>query len=290
MVLGLLFIVLAAVIRRVTSSDFTRQVALATSLAGQLLFAGGVAESSSSDEVEAFFLTLLVTNALLIGAIADRTHRFLSVCFIVTSAVSIVYLEEAQAIVPLFGPALAAGVVGLMRAEGRIVALGLDELLTPVTAGMLMSALGCLMLSTLYVLPEIADDFTFYPRPWISTVLLGALLLYVAHDVWSAMFDDSAGAAWVVAYASTLLVIGAAMAAPGLILSLLVMTLGLVHGNRLYAGTGVVFLVVFTAAYFYGIDATMLVKSATLVGTGIAVLVARRALLSVAGAQIVADA
>ena len=60
------------------------------------------------------------------------------------------------------------------------------------------------------------------------------------------------------------------------------MALGLVHGNPMYAGAGVVFLVVFIGAYFYGIDATMLTKSVTLVGTGVAILLARRTLISLA--------
>jgi len=145
-----------------------------------------------------------------------------------------------------------------------------------------MSALGCLMLSTLYVLPRDAENFTFYPRPWISTLLLGALLCYVQRDIWSAMFGDPKGKAAMAAYGVTAIVILASLPAPGLTLALLVMALGLVHGSPMYAGTGVVFLVVFTGGYFYGIDTTMLTKSVTLAGTGVAILFARRALLDLA--------
>ncbi len=278
--LGLLFIFVAVVGRRVTNSDFTRQATIATSLAGQGLLAGGIA--LSFDEFDSAIVTLILTNTLLIRIFPDRTHRFLSVLFIVSSLVTLVYLHEAQAILPLFGPLLALGVVALMEAETRIVSRGLDEILTPVTAGMLMSALGCLMLSTLYVLPELAESFTFYPRPWISTLLLGALLLYMQRDIWSAMFGDPTGSAAMVAYGVTAVVIVAALPAPGLILALLVIALGLVHGNPMYAGAGVVFLVVFTGGYFYGIDTTMFTKSVTLVGTGGAILLARRALISLA--------
>ena len=63
---------------------------------------------------------------------------------------------------------------------------------------------------------------------------------------------------------------------------LLVMALGLVHGNPMFAGAGVVFLVVFTGTYFYGIDTTMFAKSVTLVATGGAILLARRVLISFA--------
>ena len=106
--------------------------------------------------------------------------------------------------------------------------------------------------------------------------------MYVQRDIWSAMFGDPKGSAALAAYGVTVVVILAALPAPGLILALLVMALGLVHGNPMYAGAGVVFLVVFIGAYFYGIDATMLTKSVTLIGTGGAILLARRALISLA--------
>ena len=281
-VLGLLFIFVAVAGLHVTNSAFTRQAAIATSLAGQGLLAGGIAEAGSFDVFDSVFVTLILTNAVLIRIFPDRTHRFLSVLFIVSSAVTLLYVREAQAILPVFGPLLALGVLVLLEAETRIVSKGLDEILTPITAGMLMSALGCLTLSTLYVLPEVAESFVFYPRPWISTLLLGALLFYVQRDIWSAMFGDPTGSAAVAGYGVTALVIVAALPAPGLILALFVMALGLVHGNPMYAGAGVVFLVVFIGAYFYGIDATMLTKSVTLVGTGVAILLARRTLISLA--------
>ena len=278
--LGLVFIVLAWVVRKTTDNDFTRQATLATSLAGQLLLAGGVAQEASSSEIEAFFTTLILTNAVLVAVVADRTHRFLSVVIIVTSVVSLVYLHEAQTVVPVLAPLLAASVVVLLWAEPTIVASGLDELLIPVTAGILVSALGCTMLSTLYVLPELMDDFVFYPRPWISTLLFGALLLYAERDVWSGMFGSPDGRGASGAYGVTLILIVTSLPAPGLILALLVMVLGLVHGSRPYTGTGVVFLALFLGTYFYGIDLSMLAKSATLVATGGAVLLARRVLLA----------
>ena len=213
--LGLLFIFVAVAGLHVTNSAFTRQAAIATSLAGQGLLAGGIAEAGSFNVFDSVFVTLILTNAVLIRIFPDRTHRFLSVLFIVSSAVTLLYVREAQAILPVFGPLLALGVLVLLEAETRIVSKGLDEILTPITAGMLMSALGCLTLSTLYVLPQVAESFAFYPRPWISTLLLGALLFYVQRDIWSAMFGDPTGSAAVAGYGVTALVIVAALPRPG---------------------------------------------------------------------------
>jgi hypothetical protein len=281
--LGLVFIFVSIMIRRATKSEFLRHSAIATSLSGQGLLAGGIAYAGDFQGVDSVFLTLIVANVLLLGAFPDRNHRYLSVMLIVGSVVSLVYLHEAQAILPVFGPLLAFGVVVLMESEARMVSAGLDEALIPIMAGMLVSAFGCLLLSTLYIIPEVAEGFTFYPRPWISTLLFGALLFYVQRDIWAGMFGDPGGKAATVAYGLTAVVLIAALPAPGLILALLVMAVGLVHGSLFYAGSGVVFLTVFLGAFFYGIDISMLTKSATLVGTGVAILLARRVLTSFTG-------
>jgi hypothetical protein len=279
-VLGLIFISVSILIRRTLKSDFTRQAALATSMAGQGMLAGGIAFAGEMEGFDSALLSVIVTNAVLLGAYPDKTHRYLSVLFIVGSVVGLIYYHEAQVILPLLGPLLALGVVIFMRDEASYVSRGLDEIMVPVTAGMLMSALGCLLLSTLYIIPEIAEEFAFYPRPWISTLLFGALLLHVQREIWAEMFGNPSGGAALAAYGMTTVVILAALPAPGLILALLVMALGLVHRNRLCAGTGVAYLAVFTGTYFYGIDLTMLTKSVTLVATGLAILLARGLLIS----------
>ena len=141
--------------------------------------------------------------------------------------------------------------------------------------GLMISAFGCLMLSTVYILPELSDRFQIYPRPWISTLLLGALFLYLGTRTWHQFLDASNARARITLYATMVIVIAAAWAAPGLLLALTVIMLGAASGNRVFAGAGIGFLVIFVATYFYGIQVTVMVKSMTLVGTGIAILLAR---------------
>jgi uncharacterized membrane protein len=85
-----------------------------------------------------------------------------------------------------------------------------------------------------------------------------------------------------VIYGLMAVVIGAAWAAPGLLLALIVVMLGASSGSRVFIGAGITFLAIFLAAFFYGIQITMLTKSITLVATGTAVLVARWLILRVA--------
>lgn len=81
------------------------------------------------------------------------------------------------------------------------------------------------------------------------------------------------------------LVIASSWAAPGLLLALIVAMLGTAAGNKSFTGAGIAFLALFIAAYFYGIETTMLTKSYTLVGSGAAVLLARWVLLKAIPAE-----
>jgi uncharacterized membrane protein len=62
-------------------------------------------------------------------------------------------------------------------------------------------------------------------------------------------------------------------------IALLVMLLGAGQGNRVMTGTGIGFLVVFAGAYFYGVDISLLMKSPTLLATGLVMLAGRWGLL-----------
>ena len=118
--------------------------------------------------------------------------------------------------------------------------------------------------------------FEFYPRPWISTILLGGLLVYVANVSWSELLAERSTASRVVVFALLITVIAAAWNVPGVILALIVMLLGAGMTHVTMIGAGVGFLVVFLAAYFWGIQLTMMQKAATLVSTGAAIIFASR--------------
>ena len=72
-----------------------------------------------------------------------------------------------------------------------------------------------MLLNPVVVLPDLGEDFRFYPRPWISTLLLGALFLYVGSFTLQPLAADAGRAAVPVTYALMLAVIACAWAAPG---------------------------------------------------------------------------
>jgi uncharacterized membrane protein len=156
---------------------------------------------------------------------------------------------------------------------------GRGALIRPLMTGLMLTAFGYLMLATIYILPEIRVDEVFYPRPWISTILLGALFLYLGSRIWRQLSGNANRNTSYVLHGLMFLIVVAAWANPGLLLALIVTMLGAASGNRAYIGAGTGFLVVFTGAYFYGIEISMLTKSMTLVASGAAVLLARWVLL-----------
>lgn len=285
-VIGLALIIAATWIRRqgrFEGNDFVLQCTLATSLAGQALFGWGLADLLPGDEIKTGCVILLAMSSLLFFVFPDRIHRVLMVLFAASALVMLVYAFEMNGAVPVIGPLFAAALVWLYSKRPALTSAGHGELVRPLASGLMLAAFGCLLLSTIYVLPELGNDFTFYPLPWISTVLLGALFMLVGYRVWPALLAGGNSASGPVIRLAMLAVIAAAWAAPGLLLALVVVLLGAGSGHRTFVGAGIAFLVVFVGAYFYGIEITMLKKSITLVISGIVILLARWLLLRVLG-------
>ena len=278
---GLGFMAGAVLLRRQASGDFPVQAALAASLAGQALFVFGVMQASEWDKPEFAFGMIIAINAVLFVIFPDRIHRVLSALLASGSLTVLFYLWELNALVPLLGPLVALALVLVMQNRARLVGAGAGSFVRPLQSGFMLSAFGCLMLSTVYVLPELGGSYEYYPHPWVSTMLLGALLLYVGRTSWADWLEGAPLQTQATLFGLLVVVIGCAWLAPGLLLALIVILLGASSGQRSVIGAGLGFLVIFLAAYFYGIQITMLQKSATLVATGIVILSARWIILRI---------
>lgn len=290
-IVGLALIAGAVALRRQADNDFLVQATLAASLAGQALLAWGIADLGEGESIELLCTAIIIVSGVLFFIFPDRIHRVLSVLFAASALTVLLYAWEWNAAVPVLGPAFAALLVLVHRNRAGLTAAGHGHLVRPLENGLMLSAFGCLLLSTVYLLPELGSEFVFYPRPWISTVLLGALFLHVGSFTLQPLAAGAGRAAVPVTYALMLAVIACAWAAPGLLLALIVTLLGAAAGQRAFAAAGIAFLAVFVAAYFYGIETTLLTKSITLVATGASVLAARWVLLRLifAGARVAGD-
>ena len=285
-IVGVLFIGGAIFARMKSANDFVMQCALASSLAGQAVLAYGIVEVSGGNDFESVLSIVIVLNGILFFVFPDRIHRVLSILIAATSLGFLLYSWKFNAVIPILGPLVTAAMVFCYKRQGAIIASGKGHLIRPLITGLMLTAFGFLLLSTVYILPELGEEFAFYPRPWISSILLGALLLYVGSQVWPQIGDVAGSREMAVFYGLLVAITAAAWAIPGLLLALIVIMLGASSGNRVFIGAGIAFLVVFLACYFYGIQVSMLTKSITLLATGAVVLAARWLLLKVTAGQV----
>ena len=283
---GLLFLGGAIYLRKNAANDFAVQSALAAGLAGQALIVIGIMEIIDWDEPKVGFGLVTAINLVLFVVFPDRIYRVLSVLLAVGSLIVLVYLQEWNALVPFFGPLLAAGLIAVTLNGAKLLSGTNAVYLRPLQSGLMLSAFGCLMASTVYVLPELGGTFQFYPRPWLSTILLGLMFLYVISIAWQDIFADAPPITRYLVFAVVVIVTAGSWLAPGLVLSLIVVVLGAHTSHRTLVGAGIAFLAVFLAAYFYGIQLTMLQKSITLATSGVAVLFARWLLLRLIPAEV----
>ncbi|ESQ16028.1 MAG: hypothetical protein N838_27615, partial [Thiohalocapsa sp. PB-PSB1] len=238
--LGLGLLLAAIVLSRVIDNDFSNQTALACNLAGQCLLVIGIAGTMPGDEFKMALVCLILLNALLIPLYSDRVFRTLAPMIMVAAMVALLYAYQVQAVLPLVVPALAALFLWMVSNEDWFSVNGHDQWARPLMAGLLLGLFGCTLLSTVYVLPELADRFEFYPRPWLSTLGIGLLLLYAEYRFLCA---DVFGGFWTLpaisAYGMTTLILLATLPAPGIGLSVMIMLLGTARGSPTMAGAGI---------------------------------------------------
>ena len=283
--LGFVLVLAALALRWFFHNDFVVQATLATSLAGQALLIFGLNDSGHGDGwASQLAITAMVLSAVLLLVFPDRIHRLLSLLFFFTGLVVLMYAQHLNTWMALPGPLAATALLFLHQWRARLFAQGLGRFVWPLENGLMLSAFGILMISTIYLLPELSE-FAFDPRPWISTLLLGGLLLYAVVRGAQMRLGKANPKAQTMLYGLTVLIIAAAWAAPGLILALLVTVLGLNSGQRGFIVAGIGFLVVFLIAYFYGIQVSMPVKAATMVLSGGVLLLACWALRRLAASD-----
>ncbi|MEJ2453697.1 MAG: DUF4401 domain-containing protein, partial [Candidatus Thiodiazotropha sp.] len=238
-IIGALLITGATLIRQRADGDFLTQCAMAASLAGQALLAYAVADSLGYDETEAFLGVALMMSVTLFFIYPDSVHRVLMLLLAAGELTGLLYHWEANALVPLIGPLLAGALILLMERLPTLAGSRHARLIQPLASGLMLGAFGLLLLSTVYLLPELGAEFVFYPRPWISSLLLGAALLYLGNRLWPELADPADARSRRLFLALLLLIAASAWYAPGLNLGLIVLLLGARSGRRSFIGAGI---------------------------------------------------
>jgi hypothetical protein len=294
-IVGSILIAAAVYIRRTADAEaeFKRQLALAGSLAGQVLVIVGVVGETRSAALAG--LVALVMSAVLIPLVPDQAHRFMS--GLIGSIAALAAMADLRLAWPLgdFGPLGAVVIRGTDFAALAIVAVAayvwrvglrersreLAEMLEPVGYGTIAALLAVLLFSSLFA---IADDLVRGPQSarvnaWhlgpLTTVGMTAALLVLERAIFSEQRAEAPREAIVVAVAATALLGLVTLSTPGIIAAVAVLTLGFDRRNRILVGLAVVFLVEFASVYYYSLRMTLLEKSMILVASGLLLLAGR---------------
>lgn len=275
--LGLVMIGAAYAALRMAPGDFLEHLALAASLAGQLLMAWAVGDALG-DMSAGLWWSLLVLQSTLALAMPSLTHRTFSA---IAASVAL-YLALAEGVST---PSLAGGLVLL-----ALTGLWLNEFRWPERMRA-MQALGYGLLLGLLVI-QTMERFgqslligryhygtgLAWLEPWAGDVLgMLALLLLLRH-----VFQHHGGAivpgARAAAYGAVILLMLLSLQAHGLSQGAVVIALGFAIGNRLVMGFGGLLLLLSITSYYYWLDVTLLTKAMTLAAMGVALLAIRWAM------------
>ncbi|MCC5883826.1 MAG: DUF4401 domain-containing protein [Halomonas sp.] len=272
--LGLVLMGGAYALLRKTRGDFIEHLALAASLAGQLLVAWALASALAGVNAGVWW-ALTVLQCTLALVMPSLTHRTFS-AFAASMAFYLALTESASA------PSLSGGLVLL-----ALTVLWLDEFRWPAHIrqwqalgyGLLLGlvaihAVGYFGQSLLLGRYFIGTGLDWL-EPWAGDVLgILALVLLIRHVLQRHVSAVVPGMR-VAAYVTVLVLALLSLHAHGLSHGLVVLALGFAIGNRVIIGFGSLLLMFSITNYYYWLDVTLLAKALTLFALGIALLTAR---------------
>lgn len=259
-VCGVVLVAAAAAGHRRSTRPFASELAVATALAGQGLVAGGLAGEFESVSVAAAAGCVLA--AATTAAIRDLEHQFLSCALAVgLTMAALVVNEQPQSAGILAAVTLPAAIGLLVRPPAKadlrglawalllvpLAAQALPDLDTPNPDGPDLEAIGGDLLA----------------RIAYAAALAGAVALLWRHS--------ASGRRRIVAAGLVAVLLGA-VAAPGILGSMLLLTLAYLLGSRVLAVLGVVAHVGFVSQFYYDLDLTLLEKSGMLTAAGLLLL------------------
>ncbi|MBS0321597.1 MAG: DUF4401 domain-containing protein [Proteobacteria bacterium] len=244
---------------------FVEQLALAVALAGQAAVAFGLMNAFSPHRILPLAL-LVAFELLLVAAIPHRVHRVLAVLAAAGAAYAILLLDVPR--LPLV-PVLTAAFAMTALVADRNAAV--SAWAAPVAAGLALAV--CAAAGAM----PLVDAFSVGRVPYGARDRMGWLLLAVVFAATAAAIVHARGPADRLARlgigAGVVALCGFAWAVPGLLAAATVAVVAFAMARPALLGVGLVTALWMTAYYYYALDASLLVKAASLALCG-AVLVA----------------
>ncbi|MDF3834855.1 DUF4401 domain-containing protein [Cupriavidus basilensis] len=291
---GAAMIALAAVLyRRRAGGTALEQFALAISLSGQGLLvygAGAIYDGSRLLESAAFWGSLALLQAVLYALVPNRLHRFLAALGVWTGVALALHLammpglhhawQSLSFALGWLAPLALTLLTGFVLAEARLCAAGLYGWIEAAADATLLFALGAAVFVTgigqPYALLFDADTGRHTGAYWVAGALCGAVLAaFVLAESGRLRLRPAVRLA---ALLGAILFSALLAGAPAVVAAALALGLALRRGSLPWLGLAIAALGGGFIWYYSALHWTLLIKSATLAGAGLAVLALRMGL------------
>ena len=245
---------------------FIDQLALALNLTGQILFIGGI--GAVDGNIIAAALVTWFLEIFFIFIYKNHILRFLAVLIATLAALVLLYEFELYQGIHLVIILLAAGASWYWLAESdHLTDKIMAPLYQPLGYGFVIALQIILLLSVVSDMPNI-PNLTWWYSTLGLTIILIMLEIYLLDGYGISM---SAPQSYAI-FGSTVLVGLLLYQSPGIIASIIILALAFQRGNKVLLGLAIIFLSLFIIAFYYNLNITLLMKSVTLITTGIALL------------------
>jgi hypothetical protein len=269
-VLGLMATGVGLALRRVSEHDFLGQLSLATGLAGQGLFVGGV--GAASDSVVGAALAMLVLQVPLLVIHPDRIQRYLSTLGASGAVLVLLHKAAGWTGVELGLVALAAATHAVFLHQVWFQRQGLESLASPLGFGLVSVVFGMLTVRTLESVERTFREIPLGAPAFLLTLGFTAVALYSAYRMLEEHGLEAGGPVGLTVFAALGLTALLTLRTPGVIAAAGVLALAFHRRSVLLLGTAVAFLLTFGVFYYYDLALTLLAKSLALLGSGLVLL------------------
>jgi uncharacterized membrane protein len=260
-------------------NEFVEHLALAASLAGQALVVYAIFKIFNRNEKIAWlFVTLL--QAPLAVIMPSFVHRVFSSFFAAFAFSMALTIMGWSYIVSGFVMLLAAlcwlNEFGYPEHMGKIRAIGYGLILA------LIQLKGAALFGYRTMGWRFsANHAELWAKAWLGELLIGVVTLYVVWHLLQRYNKVISRRHLIAAMLAALLLCLVSMKVQGITVGMVIMLLGFSGANRVLLSLGIVSLLFYISSYYYLLDATLLIKSQTLLIVGLVLLMVRWLMLRI---------
>ncbi|MBI1422116.1 MAG: DUF4401 domain-containing protein [Gammaproteobacteria bacterium] len=275
---GSVMIGAAYFILRIPKNEFVEHIGLAVSLAGQALITWSLFQGLNNDKLAWIILALL--QAGLAVVMPNFIHRVFS-SFIAAFSFS-------MALTQFGAPYIFSSIVMFIAAWLWLHEFHFPKHIRKIHALGYGAVLGLIQLKSfdLFGIHHLGWSMgrmntELWVRPWMAEVLAGVVMVYVVWQLLQRMGHRLSAPLASTALLGTVILSAVSVEAPGITVGMMILLLGFAGSNRVLMGLGIISLLFYISAYYYLLDATLLMKAETLLVTGMVLLLVRWLLLKI---------